>query len=222
MTKSAGTFKEGQFNLSFPILSNPVSIFSLLVGQDIDLLQLQFPKFGFQASIAKQFRVPSFPIVGVELAGTFKTTVDIGFGMDTYGIRQFLGPKSSQLAERSVLEDHEKVRWFWSRYPRSYIDCWSGLSAFLDAVFVSAKVGGGIYAQVDLNLHDNNDDGKVRVDEIIENAKETASVGGLEIPGNLYLRCLWQSLGRSQSRSQHRNRSLRDQQDLGPRQHRHR
>ncbi len=58
-----------------------------------------------------------------------------------------------------------------------------GLYAFLDAALVSAKVGGGIYAQVDLNLHDNNDDGKVRVDELIENAKETATIGGIEVPG---------------------------------------
>ncbi len=109
MTKSAGSFKEGQFNLAFPILSNPTSIFSLLVGQDIDLLYLELPKFGFQATIGRQFRVPSFPIVGVELAGTFKTTVDLGFGMDTTGIRQFINTKNPlDLLNGLFLKDHEK------------------------------------------------------------------------------------------------------------------
>ena len=184
MTKSAGTFKEGQFNLAFPFLSNPASIFSLLVGQDIDLLYLDFPTFGFQATIGKQFRIPPFPIVGVELAGTFRVAVDIGFGMDTSGIRQFINTKNpTDLLNGLFLKDREKFDATSPDIPEVTLTAGLSLYAFLDAALISAKVGGGIYAKVDLNLHDNNNDGKVRVDELIANAKETATIAGIEVPG---------------------------------------
>ncbi len=183
MTKSAGTFKEGQFNLSFPILSNPTSIFSLLVGQDIDLMYLELPKFGFQATIGKQFRIPPFPVVGVELAGTFKTTVDLGFGMDTSGIRQFVNTKNPlDLLNGLFLKDREKFTG-GEDIPEVTMTAGLAIYAFFDSVLVSAKVGGGIYAKVDFNLHDNNNDGKIRVNELIENAKETVKIAGIDVPG---------------------------------------
>ncbi len=104
--------------------------------------------------------------------------------MDTTGIRQFINTKNPlDLLNGLFLKDHEKFNGTGPDIPEVTLTAGLGLYAFLDAALVSAKVGGGIYAQVDLNLHDNNDDGKVRVDELITNAKETATIGGIEVPG---------------------------------------
>jgi len=57
------------------------------MGQNIDLVYLELPKFGLQATISKFFPLPVLPAIGVELGGTIKGTIDWAFGYDTSGIR---------------------------------------------------------------------------------------------------------------------------------------
>ena len=182
-TKSAGSFKEGDFNVAFPVLSNPASLFSLLVGQDIDLVTLELPVFGLKAEMKRQFRGPgALAFLTVEVGGSIEARVDLAFGYDTSGIRKFLNTKKvTDVFDGFFLTDHEKPDGSGPDIPEVQILGALTVSAGADFGIASAKVGGGIYANVDFNLHDDNDDSKVRVNELVENAQLEAPVPGLHI-----------------------------------------
>lgn len=185
-TKSAGSFKEGTFNVSFPLLSNPSSAFQYLMGQDIDLLYLELPKFGLEATISKQFPLPPLPAINIELGGSIKGTIDLAFGFDTSGIRKFMNTHNViDVFDGFFLTDHENPDGSGPDIPEVTVEAGLTLSAGVNLGVVAASVGGGLFANVDFNLHDNNDDGKVRVGELIENAKLKASILGAEVPGIL-------------------------------------
>ncbi|TWT93960.1 PKD domain-containing protein [Stieleria varia] len=159
---------DDKLKLGFPILS-PANILGLFGGEVVDLFTLELPTLSLDASIKKYFPLPPFPIVGVELAGNFEAKADFAFGFDTLGIEQF---KQSGDFEDVIngfyVFDHENADGSGEDIPEVVLSASVTAAAALNAGILSASVGGGIFANVDFNLYDGDDDGKIRLVELLD------------------------------------------------------
>ncbi|MEM7806581.1 MAG: calcium-binding protein, partial [Planctomycetota bacterium] len=147
------------FGLTFPILNDPSSISNLLLGRDVDLIEFDVPKlqieFGFD-----QF-YPIIGPIGATFRGNIGASADLTFGLDSAAfldgnnILDGLFVDDLDASGRDVTE----VRLFGS----------ITAGASFNLKVAEAGVDGGIFATVDLNLNDPNNDGKVRLQEIQDN-----------------------------------------------------
>ncbi|QEH35607.1 Bifunctional hemolysin/adenylate cyclase precursor [Aquisphaera giovannonii] len=144
--------------LAFPLLENPATIFNLLLGRDVDLVQFVMPALNVDFYY-KQF----FPIIGplgAQITGRVGATAQFGFGLDTYPLTHGGG-----LMEGFYVKDLDSNG---NDVPevQFYAQLTAGVE--LNVGVASAGVEGGIFATIDFNLHDQNGDGKVRLSELQE------------------------------------------------------
>jgi len=156
------------FQLSF---LEPANIFGLIMGQDVNLITFAIPDFQLQAGYSQYF--PIFGPLGMRLGGTLTTTINLGFGYDTYGIR-----RASETGNYAYVMDglyvSDTANPDGSGADVSEIvvglDFYAG--AELNLGVASGGVRGGIYGEMGFNLNDPNDDGKVRMSELAGNMLE--------------------------------------------------
>jgi|GEM_PF-2107120 len=180
-----GGIRGGGFE--FPLLSDPLSAFGLLLGQDADLFRYNMAPLVFQFNYSAFFSVVG-PI-GVRLSGSIGAEVNLGFGYDTSGIRKAvnlisgfgggdIGPLAGQVAF-AVLDGFfliDKVDdGTGNLVERVEARIFGSISAAveLNIVVAAAGVEGGIQATFNADLNDLNDDGKVRLSEVIEIVEQT-------------------------------------------------
>ena len=167
-SKSAGF--QGKGKLEFPILSNPLSIFNLLMGQDIDLFLFDAPPFVMDFGYEQSFPIPPFPIVAAEIGGRIKATADFAFGFDTSGIRQFLDSGDFEdIFGGFFISDRLNPDGTGADVPEFTVQGQLTAGGKIDLVIAEAGVRGGIFVTVDFNLNDPNQDGRVRPNELYEN-----------------------------------------------------
>ncbi len=159
---------DDKFKLGFPLLE-PKNVIGLFSGKVVDLFTLKFPVLELKEEIERFFPLPILPVVGVRLAGEVSARAEFSFGFDTFGIQQF--QKSGNIpdifngffvfdrAQPSSGPDIDEIQL------RAQITA----AGALDAGLISASVGGGLFAGIDFNLHDNNNDGKIRLVELLDN-----------------------------------------------------
>ncbi|MEQ1828011.1 MAG: right-handed parallel beta-helix repeat-containing protein, partial [Pirellula sp.] len=75
------------FSFSLPLLKKPSSSLGLLLGKDVDLFKVDLPAINLHFSIEESF--PIFPPINGVFAGSMDLHVDLAFGYDTAGIREF-------------------------------------------------------------------------------------------------------------------------------------
>ena len=160
---------DDKLKLGFPIFE-PANAFKLLGGETVDLFTLELPKMEFGATISQFFTLPPLPVVGIELAGSLGAEIDLAFGFDTFGINQYR--QSGDLED--VLNgfyvfDHENADGSGEDVNELVFTGSVTAAAKLELGVLSASVGGGIFANIDFNLHDNNEDGKIRLVELLDN-----------------------------------------------------
>lgn len=160
----------GLTGLSFPLLTSPSNIFSLLTGKTVDLFVYDMPTLAIDFNYTRSF--PIFPGLNARLGGSVGATVDFGFGFDTYGIQ-------------AAFDTDNPLAVFQGFYILDYAGSEITLNASITAGaslgvsgLVEAGVEGGIFAAVDFDLHDvtshgGNDTGidganKIRGDEVID------------------------------------------------------
>ena len=165
---SGGVSSEpGKFNL--PILTNPTSAVGLLLGQDVDSITYTVPRL--EATFSYSQYIPIWPIFGITVGGSMSAVADFAFGYDTAGIRQFAQSRRPEdLLDGFYLAD-ERVDENGNVEDVAELAFRLGLTAGgeLNLLAVKAGVEGGIFAGIDLNLNDPNNDGKVRFDELASN-----------------------------------------------------
>ena len=145
--------------LQFPLLQNPMSVFGLLLGRDVDLFTFDLPtlRAGFSYS---QF----FPIlgpIGVRLRGSLDVSAHAKFGYDTRGLRMYAQSRNFS----DVFEG------FYADRSQTYFRIVGEIAGSAEVNIIVASVGGGGYlrATVNFNLNDPDRDGKVRPREIANN-----------------------------------------------------
>ncbi len=170
--KSADTLAkepDNKIKLGFPIL-DPSNLMGLLSGKVVNLFTLDLPTLELDASIKKFFPLPVFPIVGVQLAGAVGARIDFAFGFDTFGIQQFQQTGDFEdVFNGFYVSDRENADGTGADINEVVLTASITAAAALNAGFIQASVGGGLFANIDFNLHDNNNDGKIRLVELLDN-----------------------------------------------------
>ncbi|MEM1067337.1 MAG: dockerin type I domain-containing protein [Planctomycetota bacterium] len=152
----------------FPIIDNPASLLGVLLGQDATLFAYQTPQLS--ADFSMGVSVPITGPLAVEFVGGIGVTAQFAFGYDTRGLRHFIESKDPlDLANGFFVSDRESADGTGADVDE--VTLRGSLEAFatLTAGVASASVGGGIYATVGANLNDTDGDGKVRINEFVEN-----------------------------------------------------
>ncbi len=173
LSKAKGMASDDGKGLQFPILEDPSKIFGLVLGQDVELVTYDMPELLVDARYHQAF--PIFPpFLTVILDGQIGARADFAFGFDTSGIRQAVRTgdwtdvfngfyvSDTENADGSGA-DVPEVQLFGSFTAAAVAGIEIDLGVARVAVF--AGVEGGIFANVDFDLHDPDHDGKVHINE---------------------------------------------------------
>ncbi|MCQ2102269.1 MAG: hypothetical protein MJY98_03480, partial [Fibrobacter sp.] len=162
------------------IWDEPTNIFKLLLGQDIDLVHYDMPKLSFDFDWDTFIRI--WAPLGVRLGVSFNANIDLAFGYDTLGIRQWVGSDYkdfSRLLNGFYVDDLDGMG-----NDKNELSFYGGLKASAELnAGVSAGVGGGVGINVGFNLFDPNKDGKLRLNEIERVFKEEGLFGMFDVNG---------------------------------------
>ena len=151
----------------------PSKIFKLLLGEDIDLVRYTMPRLSFDFDWSQFIRI--WGPLGARLGVTFSASIQLGFGYDTLGIRQFI--KSDYKDFSRLLNGFYVADWDLDGNDVNELNFYGGLTASAEInVGVSAGVGGGVGINVGINLFDPNNDGKIRMGEIVQTVKDDTMV----------------------------------------------
>jgi Ca2+-binding RTX toxin-like protein len=155
--------------LEFPILTDRNQVFNLLLGKNASLFTYDMPKFEFEATYEQFF--PIFGLLGADIKGTFGAGVDLFFGYDTEGLRQFkTSGNSRDIFNGFYISDTGQANGQGADVPEVTLKV--GLDAFmaLNGAVAELGVGGGIAADIRFDLKDPEaeSDGtkKVRFNEL--------------------------------------------------------
>ncbi|MGK9264959.1 hypothetical protein KXS15_29135, partial [Sinorhizobium meliloti] len=174
-------FSGGAFG--FPILSNPLEAFKLLLGGNATLFSLDLPEMalgfggGFDdngapvGNLIDLVNFPVFPGINIGLSGALEVAMDLAFGYDTRGLEHFAETGFTNYA--AVLDGFfvsDQVAEDGTDRPEVTIS--AALELAVEASIMLASVGGAgnIAGQILLNLNDvvngSSQDGKVYLDEM--------------------------------------------------------
>jgi Ca2+-binding RTX toxin-like protein len=159
---------DGMF--SFPIIDDPSEVFGLLLGQqDATLVTYDIPDLDFEF-MYRQF----FPIIGplgVSIGGALGAHVDFKVGFDTKGLFAFKESGNVlDIFDGLFFSDTDSPNPMPGQADVPELQLTGSLTATAELNLGIARGGveGGIFANIDFNLHDENNDGKVRLGEILD------------------------------------------------------
>ncbi len=156
---------------AFPLLDNPASVFSLIMGQDIDLVTFDSGNLTLGFTWRQSFGpVYAPPPVFITLSGSASVTARIKAGFDTYGIRKAFesdpaGDNTGGLAQ--VLDGLYFASTNPDGSPLPVITLYGEIAAgaAVSAVIITVGVEGGVSLTVAFSWNDPNSDGKFRLFE---------------------------------------------------------
>lgn len=170
--------------IHFPIYENPLGIFEWLLGfGEAEIVTLTLP--GVDLKVPIDLAVPIFPgILSAGIFGSIEASVGLMVGLDTYGASQF--KKSGDpldFFKGFYISDRENADGTGADIPELPIvgKAIAGVKLGVEkgGFGLGVVVGGGITANLDFDLIDPNNDGKVRGDELSSPQGCLAIHGGL-------------------------------------------
>ncbi|WP_146196361.1 MULTISPECIES: calcium-binding protein [unclassified Fibrobacter] len=177
--KKQGFNIQGDSSWKF-IWNNPSKIFQMLLGEDVPLVEYTMPKLCFDFDWNTFVRI--WGPLGARLGVTFNASIQLGFGYDTLGIRQWIasGRKDyGRLVNGFYVMDKDE-----NGVDVNELSFYGGLTAAAELnAGVSAGVGGGVGINVGFNLFDPNKDGKVRLSEMNQIIGELGLFGIFDVNG---------------------------------------
>ncbi|WP_419756917.1 putative Ig domain-containing protein [Anabaena sp. FACHB-595] len=147
--------------LEIPVLTQPSQAFGLLLGKpDVNLFTYDLPDLEFTLKYDQFF--PIIYVFGINVAGTLTTAVDLKFGYDTKGLKDFSdSQKPTDIFNGFFIDDSGK--------PQILVSAAIEAAAEVNVAAASAGAGGGIIGTIGLNLKDPTPgDGKVRGNEFVQ------------------------------------------------------
>ena len=174
-----GLNTESSGNWEF-IWNNPSKIFQLLLGKDVDLVKYTMPKLCFDFEWSTFVRI--WGPLGARLGVSLSATIQLGFGYDTLGIRQWV--KSDYKDYGRLLNGFYVADKDNQGTDVNELSFYGGLTASAELnAGISAGVGGGVGINVGFNLYDPNQDGKVRLSEMKQIISEDGLFGMFDVNG---------------------------------------
>ncbi|MEM8875039.1 MAG: PKD domain-containing protein [Planctomycetota bacterium] len=157
--------------LALPLIDNPALAFNLLLGQDIPLLTWDWPAFELRYDLDPY---PVYPIIPPFLFGGLQSGIaagiDLGFGYDTRGYRQFQETgREDQLLNGFYISDTANADGTGPDVSEAYLSAYVAAVAEFNLFSVfRAGIRGGLFANFGLNLNDTDNNGVVYIDEFID------------------------------------------------------
>jgi hypothetical protein len=156
--------------ISLPIFQDPSQIFGLLMGENPSLIEIDLPPLSFELSYSQFFTI--YGPLGVRIFGELGATIDPpAFGYDTLGLRDFF---DSDFTDPLSLFNGLYVS---GEEPVVTLTGALGASAEINLLVAQAGVGGRLGFIVNFDLHDPDEDGKVRLYELANNFLNEANYG---------------------------------------------
>lgn len=166
---SSGT-EAGSSGFAFPLFDDPALIFGLLLGKDIPLITYDLAPFKMDFSYTQKF--PVWDALFVRIGGSAGLSIDLAFGYDTAGVRQFAEGDFSNpldLLAGFYVSDTDQATGEGTDVPELILKGELFAGAELNLGIASAGAEGVIGLVVNFDLYDPDSDGKVRVDELLGN-----------------------------------------------------
>ncbi|GAA3713251.1 hypothetical protein GCM10022399_32480 [Terrabacter ginsenosidimutans] len=170
---AAGSASKSGF--TFPILDNPSSVFSLLMGSDVSLVEFDSGPLTLGFTWRQSFGpVYAPPPVMVTLSGSASVTLRFMAGLDTAGIRYAV-----EAAQKGAPVDAVKLLdglYFKTTdsegrpVPVVQLDGEIAAGAAVTAVIITVGIEGGLHLTIGFHWNDPNNDGKFRVSEFLHTA----------------------------------------------------
>ena len=156
---------------SLPIWDNPGSAIGLLFGKDVVLVAYDMEPLVFEFEWSQFFSI--FGPLGVSINAGIGVTIDLAFGYDTYGIRRFVEGDFRNpllLFEGFYISDTDLPTGdFGTDVPELVVSGEVSAAAELNLGVARAGVAGGIGLTIEFDLNDPDNDGRVRITEIVGN-----------------------------------------------------
>ncbi|MEX2093005.1 MAG: NosD domain-containing protein [Pirellulales bacterium] len=169
----AGGFLEGlnAIGIHLPLLEEPANIFKLMMGQTVDLIQYDMPKLDFGLPIGpfKIGPIAGYPIWAV-LSGWVGAEIDLAFGFDTRGFELYSESGDVwDIFSGLYIWDLENLDGTGGDGPEVSLVGRVDASAEVGFNVIGAGAGGGLTIEIGADLVDPNEDGKVHLDEFLDN-----------------------------------------------------
>lgn len=159
--------------LAFPVFDDPTGVLmDLVFGGNPTLVEWDMPDLVAGFTLSQSF--PIFPPLFVKFFGGFEFATDFSLGYDTRGIRQAMagglsaGAMAAKMLNGVFLGDVDADG---RDKPEMTFTATIGAGAELNVVVAKAGVDAGVRGTLGANLKDNNDDGKVHLDELTANLR---------------------------------------------------
>ena len=161
-------------SITFPVFNDPAAaLVDLLFGNNPSLVHWDLPLLA--AGFTVEQSIPIFPPLFAKFFGGFEFATNVSLGYDTRGLRQAMAAetaRASKILNGVYLGDVADVT-----NPNSEDVAELSFSAFLGAgaelnvLVAAAGVSAGVEGTLGANLKDNNNDGKVHLDELAANLR---------------------------------------------------
>ena len=161
---------EGGAGFEFPIFEDPTLLFGLLLGQDIPLITYDLAPFGMDFSYVQKF--PVWDALFIRIGGGVGLTIDLAFGYDTAGVRQFAEggfTNPFDLLGGLYVSDTDQPTGLGTDVAELIFKGQLFAGAELNLGIASAGADGVITLTTNFDLYDPDSDGKVRIDELLGN-----------------------------------------------------
>jgi Ca2+-binding RTX toxin-like protein len=164
---------ETKDKFSLPILEDPTSVFGLMMGNPVTLVAYDMAPLTFEFDWSQFFSI--WGPLGVSINLEAEIIIDFAFGYDTQGIVDFVDSDFRNpllISNGLFVSDHPSdVNYDGSGEDPPELEFNGGAwaAAELNLGIARGGVGGGIFIEVDFNLNDPDDDGRVRLGELTTN-----------------------------------------------------
>lgn len=156
--------KSAAGKFGFPILTDPNTVFSLLLGKkDTRLFTYRMPTLSFKGAYS-QF-TPILGPLGVTITGTVGANINFEFGFDAFGLNQYFTSNNISDVFTGFYIDADP------RKP-AHVNVFAGLDAGpgVNLAIADFTIAGGLVGTVDFRLKDDGDL-KVRANELVNNLR---------------------------------------------------
>ncbi|MCY2994917.1 MAG: hypothetical protein NTY19_44705 [Planctomycetota bacterium] len=153
-------------NLHFLEIGN---IVRMLLGQPFDVISYKLPRFELPFSFAQKFPVWTPPPISVEVGLNAQVFADLSVGYDSHGLDTGNFFDGFYFGDRANVFTGADIDEFG-------VGVGVSLAALLDLVVASAGVKGEIRADIFANWRDQDNDGKMHLDELVQ-IVETDGIG---------------------------------------------
>ncbi len=165
--QQAAAANGGGFHFAF--LDNPSSLFGLLLGQDPVLFTYDMPALDLAFDIGPlEFPIIP-PLLKASVGGHVEAHADFAFGFDTLGLRAAHDTGDATRAfEGFYVSDTANPDGSGEDVPEVTLSAGvlAGVGAGIPG-FAEVKVEGGVIGSLELDLHDDNGDGRIRPSELL-------------------------------------------------------